>query len=263
MIKLIGLDLDGTLLTDDKQFPPGFWEVASGLIRKGVAIVIASGRPFHNVADVFKRMKDDLYFACDNGTYVVHRDEELLVNPMTRDSVNRFIEVSRPIEHVYPVMCGKNIAFVESNDPGFMSQALKYYQEYRVVSDLTKVDELTLKLSLCDLIDAEMNSYPHFRKFESDYSIAVSGKMWLDITNLDGNKGTAIQKIQKHLGITPGETLAFGDFLNDVDMLKSATHSYAMKNAHPKVKEAANHVTRLDNNHFGVMEVIKELTGVS
>lgn len=259
MIKLIGLDLDGTLLTDDKQLPPDFWKVASALIDKGISIVVASGRPFHNVAEVFDKMRDDLYFACDNGTYVVHRDEELLVNPMGKEAVKKFIELSRRVKQVYPVMCGKNMAFIENDDPEFMRQALKYYQEYRIVDDLTEIEDMVLKLSLCDLVDAEQNSYLHFKKFEEDFSVAISGKMWLDITNPDGNKGTAIRKIQEHLGVSKDETLAFGDFLNDMAMLQNATHSYAMKNAHPRLKEAAKNVTRLDNNHYGVMEVIKEL----
>lgn len=259
MIKLIGFDLDGTLLTDNKQLPPDFWDVAADLLRKDVAILIASGRPFHNVATVFDELREDLYFACDNGTYVVHGYEELLVNPLPKASVNKFIEISRVLKEVYPVMCGKNMAFIENKDPEFMKQALKYYQEYKVLDDLTEVDELVLKISLCDLKDAEANSYPHFRQFEDDYSIAISGKIWLDITDLNGNKGTALQAIQQKLGVTADETLVFGDYLNDMGLIKNAKYSYAMKNAHPQLKEAAKFVTRRDNNEFGVMEVIEEL----
>lgn len=262
MIKLIGLDLDGTLLTDDKQLPPDFWDAARTLSDRGVAILVASGRPYHNVAEMFDKLKDEIYFACDNGTYVVHQDEELLVNPMKPDAVRNFIRLSRPVKEVFPVMCGKNMAFVENDDPQFMRQALKYYQEYKVVDDLTRVEEEILKLSLCDLIDAEENSYPHFKKFENDFSVAISGKMWLDLTNQDGNKGAAIKKIQEHLNISRDETMAFGDFLNDQKMLEEAAESYAMKNAHPRLKKMAKHTTRSDNNHYGVMEVLKERFGL-
>ena len=262
MIRLIAIDLDGTLLTDDKQLPPGFRETAVSLLGRGVDIVIATGRPYHNVADVFEDLNDQLYFACDNGSYVVHQQNELLVKPLRSASVKKFVERSRSLNRVYPVLCGKNMAFIEHTDPDFMSQALKYYKEYEVVDDVTSVEEVILKLSLCDLQDAETNSFPHFRKFEKDYSIAVSGKIWLDITALNSNKGTAIAAIQKHLNISPDDTLVFGDYLNDLDMIRNAGHSYAMKNAHPDIITAAKYVTRSDNDHYGVMEVIRELLRV-
>lgn len=258
MIKLIAIDLDGTLLTDRKELPPDFFKIARSLISDGVAIVIASGRPFHNVAEIFKDLRDQLYFACDNGTYVVYGKEELVVNPLNRSSVGKFIQISRTLKNVYPVLCGKDRAFIENEDPEFMKQALKYYKEYKLVSDVTEIDEMILKISFCDLIDAETNCYPHYKKFESDYSVVVSGKIWLDITDRMGNKGVAIEAIQKRLNISPGETMAFGDYLNDLHMLQKSTHSYAMKNAHEEIKQAANHITRFDNNEYGVMDVIKK-----
>ena len=258
MIRLIAIDLDGTLLTDDKQLPPGFRETAVSLLSRGVGIVIATGRPYHNVVEVFEDLNDQLYFACDNGSYVVYNQKELLVKPLRETSVKKFIELSRSLDCVYPVLCGKDLAFIEHTDPEFMDQALKYYKEYKIVDDLTKVRDLVLKLSLCDLEGAETNSYPHFRKFENDYSIAVSGQIWLDITDPNSNKGTAVAAIQGHLNVSAEDTLVFGDYLNDLDMIRNAGHSYAMKNAHPEIIQAAKHITQSDNNNYGVMEVINE-----
>lgn len=259
MIKLIAIDLDGTLLTDNKELPPDFWKIAEALISKGIKIVIASGRPFHNIAAVFEKLRNHLYFVSDNGTFIVHGREELLVNNLSENFIKQIIKIARPIENVYPVLCGKQIAFIENTDDEFVSNALKYYQEYEVVEDLTRVNELILKVSLCDLISSEINSYPYYRRFENDYSIAVSGKMWLDITNLDGTKGIAIKKIQELLGIAPEETMAFGDYMNDLDMIQNAKYGYAMKNAHPKVIESAKYITEFDNNHFGVTSTIKKI----
>jgi hydroxymethylpyrimidine pyrophosphatase-like HAD family hydrolase len=58
--------------------------------------------------------------------------------------------------------------------------------------------------------------------------------------NKHTNKGNAIEKLQKSLNILPEQTMAFGDYLNDIEMLKNARYSYAMENAHPSVKEVAN-----------------------
>ncbi len=259
MINIIAIDLDGSLLDDNKNLPNDFWNTAEQLFERGIHIVIASGRPFHNVASVFEPIKDQLYFACDNGAYVAHANEELLVNQLSPAAIRSFVEISRPIENVYPVLCGKHLAYLEDTNKEFTDQALKYYQEYKIVDDLTKVDDVILKISLCDLAGSETNSYPFYKQFENNFKVAVAGQIWLDITNIDGSKGTAIKKIQSKLGVSPEETLVFGDYLNDLDMIQQAGFSYAMKNAHPKIIEAAKYVTELDNNHGGVTHTIKKL----
>ena len=73
-------------------------------------------------------------------------------------------------------------------------------------------------------------------------NIAVSGKCWLDCTNQGGNKGSALQHFQEAYKISPDETLAFGDNINDIEMLKRASHSFAVENAREEVKEAANFI---------------------
>lgn len=259
MIQLIAIDLDGSLLDDQKKLPPDFWDIAEQLFQKGVALVIASGRPFHNIAAVFEPIKDQLYFACDNGSYVVHGNEELLVNQLQRPDLKKFVEISRPIPDVYPVLCSKHLAYIENTETAFTNQALQYYQEYRTVKDLTEVDDVILKVSLCDLAGSETNSYPFYRQFEDQFRVAVAGPKWLDITHIDGSKGTAIQTIQQRLGIRAEDTLVFGDYLNDLDMIQNAGYSYAMKNAHPTILKEAKYVTAYSNNEAGVTRTIQKL----
>ncbi|MEE6188207.1 5-amino-6-(5-phospho-D-ribitylamino)uracil phosphatase YbjI [Mycovorax composti] len=262
MIKLIAIDLDGSLLTDSKQLPPDFWTIADKLFEKNITLAIASGRPFHNIASIFQRIKDKIYFVCDNGSYVVHNNEELLTDPLDFASIKKFIDLSRPLQDVYPVLCSKHLAYIEDQNQDFADQALQYYQEFKVVEDLTKVEDVILKISLCDLKGSETNSYPFYKQFEKDYKIAIAGHIWLDITSPTASKGNAIKAIQKKLNILPEETLVFGDYLNDLDMIKEAGFGYAMKNAHPKILEAAKYTTELDNNHYGVIHTIKQLLNI-
>ncbi|MFT4093183.1 MAG: HAD family hydrolase [Niabella sp.] len=262
MIKLIAIDLDGSLLSDNKKLPADFWEVIPKVFENNITVVIASGRPFHNIVSVFNRIKDQLYFACDNGSYLVHAREEILVSPLDLGAIRSFVERSRSIDNVYPVLCGKHLAYIEDQEENFTRQALKYYQEFRVVEDLTLVNDTILKLSLCDLNGSETNSYPFYKQFEQDYKVAVAGDIWLDITNGNASKGNAIKEVQRRLHITPEETLVFGDFLNDLDMIRNAGYSYAMKNAHPEILKAAKFVTGLDNNHGGVTDTIKKLLNI-
>lgn len=259
MIKLIVTDLDGTLLNDKKEIPEGFWEVQETLHKQGVHFAIASGRPLHNIFTNFEKIKDRIFFISDNGSYVVYQGRELWVDPMLPQDVKNFVELSRTIEKSYPILCGKQMAFMEDRDEDLLKIALQYYQEFEIVDDLTKVTEPILKISLCDLVSSEKNSYPYFSKFENNYKIAVSGKVWLDITNYSADKGNAVKRIRDLLNISYDETMVFGDLLNDLQLMQSAKYSYAMKNAHPAIIEAANYTTEYDNNHDGVVSTIRQV----
>lgn len=259
MIKLVVTDLDGSLLNEQKELPANFWEIEKKLSAAGIKLAIASGRPYHNLVNLFAPVKEDVYFLSDNGSYVTYRGKELLVSPLDRGAVKTFIELSRPLENIYPVLCGKKRAYMEDNNRDLLKLALQYYQDYEIVDDLTKVKEVILKVSLCDLVDAETNSYAHFKQFEKDYQVAVAGERWLDFTAFDANKGVAVKFLQEQLNIVPEETMVFGDYLNDLDMMSTAKYSYALKNAHPGIIEAANFVTELDNNENGVLDTIEKV----
>lgn len=256
MVKLIVTDLDGSLLNDKKELPAGFWEFEKQLVQQGIVLGIASGRPHHNLLALFEPIKDHTYFLSDNGSYVTYQGNELLVEMLDSEAVRAFVEKSRTLNRVYPVLCGKEKAYMENQEESLLKQALQYYQHYELVEDLTKVTEPILKVSLCDLIDAETNSYPHFRQYETAYKVAVAGARWLDFTAFNANKGVGVQLVQRMLGVGYDETMVFGDYLNDLEMMQVAKYSYAMKNAHPGIIAAANFVTDFDNNEQGVIRAI-------
>lgn len=80
----------------------------------------------------------------------------------------------------------------------------------------------------------------------------------MDVMNADVNKGMALKQIRKSLGISYEETMAFGDYMNDYELLKEAKESYAMGNAHEGIKKIAAHITGT-NDEQGVMNVIKHV----
>lgn len=258
MIKLIVTDMDGTLLDDNHRINDEFWEVFEKLKEKGIYFASASGRQYYNLLKNLERIKNDVYFVAENGTYVVHQGEELFLNSLPVKDAKKLIEKARRIDSADIVLCGKKSAYIESSNSEFIEEVQRYYDRYEIVEDLLKVEDDILKVTLCDFTGAEENSHPHFAEYEDRYKITVSGSIWLDIVNKDANKGVAIEKLQELLGVSPEETAAFGDYLNDVEMLNDAYYSYAMENAHPKLKKSAR-FTAKSNNENGVVEKIKEL----
>lgn len=86
----------------------------------------------------------------------------------------------------------------------------------------------------------------------------LAGEIWLDFLNRDASKGNAIRSIQETLGISPEETMVFGDNFNDIKMFHSAKESYAVGNAVEAVKKEAKYVTDTNVND-GVLKVLKTL----
>lgn len=259
MIKLIVCDMDGTLLDNQGQLNEEFWELEPKLAGNGIKFAIASGRQYYNLLDKFDRIKDNLIFLADNGSYVVYRNEEVHIDSLDKQSAIQFIKIGRKIEGAYVIVSAKNSAYVENTDERFLKEVSTYFKRLEIVEDLTKVEDTVLKVTICDFNNSETNSYLHYKSFEKEYKVAIAGKIWLDISDWGANKGAAIKKIQEKFGISSDETMVFGDYLNDLEMMTAGKYSYAMKNAHLKIIEEANFVTKLTNNENGVLETIKEL----
>jgi Cof subfamily protein (haloacid dehalogenase superfamily) len=260
MIKMIMSDMDGTLLDENGQLPQEFDEVMELLREKNILFAPASGRQYYALLHQFEKYKDDFVFFAENGTYVSYREIELFSSSMPTTAVEQLMKTVDSLEDIYPVLCGKKSAYVNSKYRPFLEEMEKYYTQYTFVEDFSLVDDDIIKLSLCDCDrqDAERTIYPAFDAYEGKLQVAVSSNFWVDIMNYGINKGVAIQQVQKMLGISPLECAAFGDYLNDMEMMSAVHYSYAMENAHPRVKEAANFQAKSNREH-GVMLAIKDL----
>ena len=178
---------------------------------------------------------------------------------MDREQANEFIKLGREAENCNLVLCGINSAYAENDDEEFINEVGKYYKRLEVVDDLTSVKDKVLKVTLCNFEGVEENTFPKFEKFQDDFKVAIASRIFIDIMSNTANKGNAIKGVQEELNISPEETMVFGDYLNDLEMMQNAKYSYAMKNAHPEIIKVSNFVTKYDNNENGVVRTIREL----
>lgn len=257
MIKLIATDMDGTLLDSNNKINPEFYEVFEKLKEKDIIFAAASGRQYYNLVDRFKDIKDNMMFIAENGTFVVHKGKEILLNSLDKSIALELIKIGQTIENSYVILCGKKAAYIDNTDERFMEQVNKYYAKVKIVDDLSEVHDDILKVTICDFSGSENNSYKYFTDYNDKVQIAVAGEIWLDMMAKGVNKGLAISKLQKLLNIKHEETMVFGDYLNDLEMMQSAYHSYAMENAHSDLKKVARFMAK-SNDDNGVVRTIKE-----
>lgn len=258
MIKLIASDMDGTLLNDKKEFPHDFDEVLDKLCEKNIHFVVASGRSYSTLKINFEGKLDKLDFICDNGAYVIVNGELVSMSLLKKSCVKHLIEICRGMERVTPVLCGVHGTYFERRDEEFYHEVTRYYLHYTCVDDIAAVDDDIFKIAVCDYNGAEKNVYPIVAKeFAEDFTVAVTGPKWIDIMNKGINKGAALKEIREHLGISPEETMAFGDYFNDVELLQNADYSFVMKNAHPDMRQYGKY-TAESNNDEGVTKAIRQ-----
>lgn len=259
MIRIIFSDMDGTLLDENSQLPEEFDQVMAELKNRGVIFAPASGRQYFALLHQLGKYKNDFMFLAENGSFSVYKGEEICSSPMSKDVIARVIKRAEELEGVHLVLCGKKNAYVKDDWRPFIGEADKYFTRSVFVDDYESIDDEIIKIALCDAprADAEHFILPFVQDFSPELQVCLSGHMWVDLLNPGANKGWAIQQVQKKFGFRPDECAAFGDYMNDYEMMQAVYYSYAMANAHPGLAEAARFRCKSNQEH-GVMEQIRE-----
>ncbi|MCU4166390.1 HAD family hydrolase [Carboxylicivirga caseinilyticus] len=260
MVKLIASDMDGTLLNSQKKLPVGFESMYRRLRDAGIYFVVASGRQFYTLEKEFAHIDHDMFFIAENGGYIKWGKDVQLLKPMKTNNVEKLIKHIRSIEGADIVLCGKEGAYVESRNERFLAEARLYYHRCTFVEDLLTVEDDVLKIAVNDFHNLESTTLKSVQVFSDQFQISTSSSIWLDVMPIGVNKGEAIKFLQNKLGISDEETMVFGDYLNDYEMLEAAAYSYAMGNAHDDIKKVARFQTKT-NDEDGVMLVLEELLG--
>ena len=258
MIKLIASDLDGSLLDEHKNFPPGFFDLLKRLKQRGITFVAASGRSYVTLAKNFSQAGNDIDFICDNGACVVEHGRMTYQNVIQSNQLKEIIRACKPIPNIKLVLCGVHGTYHLPYDEKFDFEISSYYINHVLMDDLMDVQDDIFKVAICDLSNPVNNAYPVLnQRFGEELSVIVSGPVWMDLMNIGVNKGVALAKIQEHLGVTPEETMAFGDFYNDIELLAQAHYSFVMENANDDMKQYGNFIAKSNREH-GVMKAIEE-----
>lgn len=261
MIKIIFSDMDGTLLTSDNKLPDDFDEIISELKKRNVIFAPASGRQYFSLLKSFPKYENEFIFLSDNGTLAMHEGKEIFSLPMELDGVEELLKFSETLENVLRVYCGKKNAYIleEQNIKKYTDELGIFFTRNEAVKSWKDVDDVPIKVSFFDPTGKSAeNVYPKFEKFSDRFKVVLASDFWTDLTAPGACKGLAVQNVQKILNIKPEECAAFGDYMNDYDMMKAVGYSFAMANAHPEVKKVAKFETAT-NDEFGVILGIKKL----
>ncbi|AVH88043.1 HAD-superfamily hydrolase, subfamily IIB [Corynebacterium camporealensis] len=255
--QLIALDMDGTLLDAEGNIPPGFDEITTLADAHSVTLLPASGRQLATLQAMFPEHKS---FLAENGTVVMHEGNIVATSPLSdevTDSIRKRLR-SVAVEHTI-VVCTPETAYVERGVSDAAEEELAKY--YRSVTWVDSLDEAprgqTIKVAVFCADGSEKHLAKPLREAAPDDNVAVSGKVWVDVMAAGAHKARACASFADALNINIANTAAFGDFLNDLELLQAAGTAIAMENAHPALKEIADYIAP-PNTEYGVIKVLRD-----
>ncbi|WP_298472394.1 HAD family hydrolase [uncultured Maribacter sp.] len=257
-IKMVVTDMDGTLLNSKHEVSDRFFELHQNLKDKGIQFVAASGRQYNSIIDKLSPIKNDIIVIAENGGFVMQQNKELLSTPLPSSIKNNILNLIDTMKDVHPVLCTKNKAYLLNSSKEFAQKLKEFYSAYEMLEDLKDYKGEVLKVAIYHFESSEHYIYPHVRHLEENIKVKVSGQNWLDLSDFNAHKGHALKKVQELYHILPEETMVFGDYNNDLEMLAMSKYSFAMANAHKNVKETANYRTE-SNDNFGVERILEKL----
>ena len=260
MYKLIAIDLDGTLLTDDLTVSPGTVKAIQQAVEMGATVTIATGRMFSSAKQFAQQLGINVPLITYQGAIIMDVDEkevvyERLIFP---DIAKKLVEISSEKNLHLQVFQDDNLYGAVENEKliGYV-EGVKV--PYTVEPDLLKLAEKGFMKALfiespetIDVLQEELKAL-----FGNRAHIAKSKPHYLEVTHPEANKGLALLHLAKTLGIDQSEIIGIGDNHNDKELIMTAGLGVAMGNAVQEMKDIADYVS-LTNNEEGVKHVIEK-----
>lgn len=267
MYRLIACDIDDTILDENGNLPDSNRDALRRLHQRGVAVVLASGRATVSVRIVAEHIYDlteDTYLLTFNGARVVTAASDTIVyeqflGPEITAAVAAYARQEQLIIHGFTSHAFLSEARGEPNDELSRRYGRGVTMERIVVPDLSAaLPEGTPKLLIIGGHDELARHKPRIEAIGSGKLVTTFSKPhYLEILHPEVNKGTGLGHLAEHLGIPIEETIAVGDNLNDVEMLRAAGLGIAVANAHETLKERAD-VVLSRSAAEGAIEEIEE-----
>lgn len=272
-IKLVALDLDGTLFDNSSRISERNLTAIRSITDKGIHVVISTGRPFEGIP--FDQIKGTginyAITANGSGIYEISTGKCLYENAMNEELVTPILNflLTRDI-HMDAFIGGKGytpIQCVETAQKLTVPSSIKNY----IITTRTRLDNILqfihenqlkvqkMTLNFYPAADGTLIDRETVRKFlVSNPSITTvcGGYNNLEFTRADANKGVGLRKLAEILGVNPDATMAIGDTENDLAIIEAAGIGVAMGNATDAVKARADYVTTT-NTKDGVAAAIE------
>ncbi|WP_249870322.1 HAD family hydrolase [Oceanobacillus saliphilus] len=254
--KALFLDIDGTILKPDHTYTETTKTAIQQVKENGMEVFIATGRPLIEVKDLARELNVDSFIGY-NGAYAVYQEQTIINEPIDELLIRKFLDIAKDNNHEM-VLYTKDRNYYTSLDHPYVKQFNDLFQlkqnalfTYDVADEIIGATAMNIGPSEASFYEIEAN----IRMSQVNIEGAT---MAYDIIRKNVNKGEAITRILDRLNIPKEQAIAFGDGMNDKEMLQAVGEGFAMENAHPDLFRYAKHRTTSVSDS-GIFNGLKEL----
>lgn len=263
-IKLVAVDIDGTLLTDDRKITSQVFEAVQDAKAQGVQVVIATGRPIAGVTHLLNELNlnhQGNYVITFNGGLVQDAEtgQEIVKSTMSYEDYLEIEFLSRKIGlHMHAIT--KEGIYTANRDIGkytvHEARLVNMPIFYRTPEEMASKEIVKMMMiDEPDILDEAIKNIPP--SFYDNYNIVKSTPFYLEFMLKSVSKGNAIIHLAEKMGLNQSQTMAIGDAENDRAMLEVVGNPVVMENGSPELKMIAKYITK-SNNESGVAYALRE-----
>lgn len=255
--KLLAIDLDGTLLNDDKLISETNLNGLKRAVVNNATIAIVTGRALFSAINIIERYDFDCYLICANGALIFDykNNQEILLQNMDIKDGKKIVEFC--IKEESPIhIFGENYWGVTGINQSVKDFVKAHDIEPNIVEHIREIEGIKI-INLVSVGDTDKVE-EFIIKNQIDVSFTNSVPNTIDIMPKNVNKGSGLKILAEKLKFKRNEIISIGNYYNDIDMFKVSDVGVAMGNSPNGVKKYADYVTHNSNNDDGVLEAIEK-----
>lgn len=264
-VKLILLDLDGTLLSNEGTIGDKSRKYAKLLSDKGIVVTFASGRMYSALEQYAKELDLNCYIICSDGAIIKNfpSGEILQKIALKPQKVTKGIDLAN--KHVVKmVMCTEAEVLYTEHNEATMQLIDRFGAQFRLVDDYHTVNEDIIELVYVgenrqSLHEIKKNfSFPYSFGIKLTYSKSQSHyQYYLEVKRKNISKARALTELMRKLKISIRDTVVVGDWYNDVELFKTKAIKVSLANAVPEIKFLSDLKLEYSNDEDGVGELLE------
>ena len=249
-VKLIASDMDGTLLDENGQVPPETFELILALRERGVRFVASSGRRYDRLCDFFSPVKDRMDFVASNGAQVFADGVQIDREVYSHLAIRRLAKTVAMFPNMHLALFDRTKSYLLDDEDKFVREVDKDLPNVERIYELPSPQVSIIKASIfCDDGNVMDNAYVLQRELGGLFTFAPSGSSYIDAMQPGISKASGIAQVMEYHGIDASEVMAFGDAMNDYEIIRFVGTGCAMANGRPALRAVADRVIGSNVEH--------------
>lgn len=249
-IKLIASDMDGTLLDGNGQVPPETFDLIRALRSRGVHFAASSGRRYDRLCEFFAPVKDQMDFVASNGAQVYADGVQIDREVYSHLAIRRLAKTVSMFPNMHLALFDRTKSYLLDDEDKFVREVDKDLPNVERIYELPSPRVSIIKASIfCDDGNVMDNAYVLQRELGDLFTFAPSGSSYIDAMQPGISKASGIAQLMEHYGIERGEVMAFGDAMNDYEIIRFVGTGCAMANGRPALRAIADRVIGSNEEH--------------